>query len=158
MSINDIYLSDKVLVLLRDMPNDTIKNHLEIEKINDATKIKSDSLFNRGLNWVKKRKSKDASDTIVENKLAKLYALVHSDSLFRKYWFDDNLGEILLNITVNRNVIGNNNVGGSFMSHAYRRIDKFFDKKWEEILLQVSIFLLIIVFLLYCDHKFMHEK
>ena len=158
VSINDIYLSDKVLVLLRDMPNDNIKNHLEIEKINDTTKIKSDSLFNIGLNWVKERKPKDKLDTIVKYKLAKLYALVHSDSLFRKYWFDDNLGEILLNITVNRNVISSSNVGGSFMSHAYRRIDKFFDKKWEEILLQVSIFLLIIVFLLYCDHKFMHEK
>ena len=158
VSINDIYLSDRVLVLLRDMPNDNIKNHLEIEKINDTTKIKSDSLFNIGLNWVKERKPKDKLDTMVKYKLAKLYALVHSDSLFRKYWFDDNLGEILLNITVNRNVIGNNNVGGSFMSHAYRRIDKFFDKKWEEILLQVSIFLLIIAFLLYCDHKFMHEK
>lgn len=161
VSINDIYLSDKVLVLLRDMPKKNIEQHLEIEKINDATKIKSDMLFNRGLNWVKERKSKDASDTIdtmVENKLAKLYALVHSDSLFRKYWFDDNLGEILLNITVNRNVISSSNVGGSFMSHAYRRIDKFFDKKWEEILFHVSIFLLIIAFLLYCDHKFMHEK
>lgn len=161
VSINDIYLSDKVLVLLRDMPNDNIKNHLEIEKINDTTKIKSNVLFNRGLNWVKERESKDASDTIdtmVEKKLAKLYALVHSDSLFRKYWFDDNLGEILLNITVNRNVISSSNVGGSFMSHAYRRIDKFFDKKWEEILFHVSIFLLIITFLLYCDHKFMHEK
>ena len=158
VSINDIYLSDMVLVLLRDMPNDNIKNHLEIEKINDTTKIKSDSLFNIGLNWVKERKPKDKLDTMVKYKLAKLYALVHSDSLFRKYWFDDNLGEILLNITVNRNVISNSNVGGSFMSHAYRRIDKFFDKKWGEILLQVSIFLLIIVFLLYCDHKFMHEK
>ena len=158
VSINDIYLSDRVLVLLRDMPNDNIKNHLEIEKINDTTKIKSDSLFNIGLNWVKERKPKDKLDTMVKYKLAKLYALVHSDSLFRKYWFDDNLGEILLNITVNRNVISSSNVGGSFMSHAYRRIDKFFDKKWEEILFHVSIFLLIIVFLLYCDHKFMHEK
>lgn len=158
VSINDIYLSDKVLVLLRDMPKKNIEQHLEIEKINDATKIKSDMLFNRGLNWVKERKPKDKLDTIVENKLAKLYALVHSDSLFHKYWFDDNLGEILLNITVNRNVINNSNVGGSFMSHAYRRIDKFFDKKWDEILFYVSIFLLIIAFLLYCDHKFMHEK
>ena len=158
VSINDIYLSDKVLVLLRDMPKKNIEQHLEIEKINDATKIKSDMLFNRGLNWVKERKPKDKLDTIVENKLAKLYALVHSDSLFHKYWFDDNLGEILLNITVNRNVINNSNVGGSFMSHAYRRIDKFFDKKWDEILFHVSIFLLIIAFLLYCDHKFMHEK
>lgn len=158
VSINDIYLSDKVLALLRDMPKKNIEQHLEIEKINDATKIKSDMLFNRGLNWVKERKPKDKLDTIVENKLAKLYALVHSDSLFHKYWFDDNLGEILLNITVNRNVINNSNVGGSFMSHAYRRIDKFFDKKWDEILFHVSIFLLIIAFLLYCDHKFMHEK
>lgn len=158
VSINDIYLSDKVLVLLRDMPKKNIEQYLEIEKINDATKIKSDMLFNRGLNWVKERKPKDKLDTIVENKLAKLYALVHSDSLFHKYWFDDNLGEILLNITVNRNVINNSNVGGSFMSHAYRRIDKFFDKKWDEILFHVSIFLLIIAFLLYCDHKFMHEK
>ena len=158
VSINDIYLSDKVLVLLRDMPKKNIEQHLEIEKINDTTKIKSDSLFNIGLNWVKERKPKNKLDTIVEYKLAKLYALVHSDSLFHKYWFDDNLGEILLNITVNRNVISSSNVGGSFMSHAYRRIDKFFDKKWEEILFHVSIFLLIIVFLLYCDHKFMHEK
>ena len=158
VSINDIYLSDKVLVLLRDMPKKNIEQHLEIEKINDTTKIKSDSLFNIGLNWIKERKPKNKLDTIVEYKLAKLYALVHSDSLFRKYWFDDNLGEILLNITVNRNVISSSNVGGSFMSHAYRRIDKFFDKKWEEILFHVSIFLLIIVFLLYCDHKFMHEK
>ena len=158
VSINDIYLSDKVLVLLRDMPKKNIEQHLEIEKINDTTKIKSDSLFNIGLNWVKERKPKNKLDTIVEYKLAKLYALVHSDSLFHKYWFDDNLGEILLNITVNRNVISSSNVGGSFMSHAYRRIDKFFDKKWEEILFHVSIFLLIIAFLLYCDHKFMHEK
>lgn len=158
VSINDIYLSDKVLVLLRDMPKKNIEQHLEIEKINDTTKIKSDSLFNIGLNWVKERKPKNKLDTIVEYKLAKLYALVHSDSLFHKYWFDDNLGEILLNITVNRNVISSSNVGGSFMSHAYRRIDNFFDKKWEEILFHVSIFLLIIVFLLYCDHKFMHEK
>lgn len=158
VSINDIYLSDKVLVLLRDMPKKNIEQHLEIEKINDTTKIKSDSLFNIGLNWVKERKPKNKLDTIVEYKLAKLYALVHSDSLFHKYWFDDNLGEILLNITVNRNVISSSNVGGSFMSHAYRRIDNFFDKKWEEILFHVSIFLLIIAFLLYCDHKFMHEK
>lgn len=33
VSINDIYLSDKVLVLLRDMPKKNIEKHLEIEKI-----------------------------------------------------------------------------------------------------------------------------
>lgn len=153
VSINDIYLSDKVLVLLRDMPNDTISQHLEIEKV-DITKVNNNPIFNEGLTWV----GNNALDESVKKKLAKLYALVHSDSLFRKYWFEDNLGEILLNITVNRNVIPNNNVGGSIMSHAYRRIDQFFDKSWTEIFLHVFIFLLIIAFLLYFDHKFMHEK
>lgn len=130
VSVNDIYLDRRVLDIMDSCRNTAVVTSL-LERYGPA--------MTNG------------------QKIAMLRA-----GLGRKYlpemWFADNMGEILFNITVHRNVIREANTAESFFAHVYRHIDRFFDQRPGAILLQVAVALAVIVLLLWADNRFMHRS
>ncbi len=130
VTINDIYLTDTVLTMIKGLPDSIQKEHLKYICIND-------------------------SNSSIEQKLNKLTEIAR---IKPDYWFADNMGEILLNITVNRDIIANKNIAESAYSHSFRHIDKFINQKTSDIMLQLLTVLAIITLLLIADNHFFHKE
>ena len=129
-AVNDIYFTDDVFTRIHE--NTNLQKNLEIETV---TLI----------------------DTITSKKIKKRLNDIPRDSLAyyikRDMWFCDNVGEILLNITVTRNDISETESMPSFLVKQYRRMEnKLLSlSKWE-ILCHIVLYVLIITLWLFIDH------
>lgn len=170
VSINDIYLSKHVLDTLLmnrklfDMvihTKDTLDSKTigewvrQIQKPQIMRNVRDSVLFSdidetyfSKINVDRIIKDKVREDTLqvckntLEKRLYKrdsLYLTIMADKR-KEAWFDDNVGEILVNVTVTRNIYGEGNFLSSFISRLYRSI------KWQHL---AMIAIGILVFLLF---------
>ena len=175
VSVNDIYLNDTTLNLLRELHPDKLKEHIGNIYLNDrvleVVKNKQDSLSIKDLNsecdtiititeddlaWAYEFKY-EPSDTVYLKNVAKLAKLKAISRKHPDYWFSDNLGEIMLNIKVTRSVIANHSITEKIFSHTYRNFESFFDMRLTYILLILAGVMVGIVVLLILDNRLMHK-
>ncbi|MBR1415676.1 MAG: hypothetical protein IJ570_07435 [Prevotella sp.] len=120
-AVNDIYLSEEVLKSL-------------IANYNDMNSVLQDSFGGKPDNMYSRIESKDLANHVESTDLGKLLEIGDSCKLDRFFclakkcptiWFDDNVGEILLNITIVRNSPPSSIFTPMVFSKGYRSLSHF---------------------------------
>ena len=140
-AVNDIYLSDKVLASL-------IKNHKEMEKLlQDSFRGKPDSMYAKVAEIQKHAESTELGNLLDIGDSCRLNSFFCLAKKRPTIWFDDNVGEILLNITVVRHTPPSSIFTPMILSKGYRSVQNFIGSPdfWIKFLL---VFIIILVLLL----------